>query len=106
MSELIERANHVYDAAPADELRAAALQSLERKREFRVHLAVFAVVNALLWLAWGLVLAYTGFWFPWPAFPTAGWGLGLGIHSWETYGRRPFTAEQVEREAARLRDGR
>ncbi|MGZ4352796.1 MAG: 2TM domain-containing protein [Gaiellaceae bacterium] len=85
------------------DLHEEALQSLEKKREFRVHLAVYLVVNALIWLGWGFLYTYTGFWFPWPLFPLIGWGIGLGFHAWDAYGRRPFTPEQIEREAARLR---
>jgi hypothetical protein len=90
----------------SDALHAAALQRLEKKREFRIHLSVFVVINALLWLAWGLVYAYTGFTFPWPVFPLVGWGIGLGFHAYEAYFRRPFSQAQIEREAARLGETR
>jgi len=106
MSELLE---HVSvdggrDAVDLDaELRAQALQRLEKKRGFRVHLSVYVVVNALIWLVWGLVYASSGFWFPWPVFPLVGWGIGLGFHAWDVYGHRPFSESQIEREAVRLR---
>ena len=89
-----------------DQLHAEALQRLEKKREFRIHLSVFVVINALLWLVWGLVYAYTDFTFPWPVFPLVGWGIGLGFHAWDAYGKKPFSREQIEREAARLRAAR
>ncbi|HZD86605.1 MAG TPA: 2TM domain-containing protein [Gaiellaceae bacterium] len=89
-----------------DRLHAEAVQRLEKKREFRIHLSVFVVINALLWLVWGLVYAYTGFTFPWPLFPLAGWGIGLGFHAYDVYYRRPFTEAQIDREAARLRAAR
>lgn len=89
-----------------DQLHTEAVQRLEKKREFRIHLSVFVVINALLWLIWGLVYAYTGHSFPWPVFPLVGWGIGLGFHAYEAYYRRPFSQTQIEREAARLRAAR
>lgn len=107
MSEVAERAaNRVYEGEPVDDLRAEALRRLEKKREFHVHAVVFVVVNALFWLIWGVVYASTGSWFPWPLFPLVGWGIGLGFHAWDAYGKKPFTREQIEREATRLRIAR
>lgn len=84
--------------------RAAARQRLISKRGFRVHLTVYLAVNALLWVVWGVVFANTDVWFPWPVFPLLGWGIGLGFHAWETFGRRrSFTDEQIDREVERLR---
>jgi 2TM domain len=105
MSTVIEQAPIVSaDADPPEDVRAEALRRLEKKREFRVHLSVYLMVNAFLWLIWGVVYASSGFWFPWPLFPLAGWAIGVGFHAWDVYGHRPFTAEQIEREAARLRE--
>ncbi len=107
MSQLTERpAPAEADAqtgVPPDDLHAEALRRLEKKRGFHVHLSVYLVVNALIWLVWGLVYLYTDFSFPWPLFPLAGWGIGLGFHAWDAYGLRPFTPEQIDREARRLR---
>ena len=96
---------HAQTNAPSTDFHAEALQRLEKKRGFRIHLGVYLAVNALLWLIWGAVLASTGFWFPWPLFPLVGWGIGIGFHAWDAYGRRRFTSEQIEHEAARLRAG-
>lgn len=109
MTELLDQTS--LDGARADldtgdELHAAAVRRLEKKREFRIHLSIYLVINALLWLIWGLVYAYNGFTFPWPIFPLVGWGIGLGIHAYEAYYRRPFSQAQIEREAARLRTSR
>lgn len=106
MSQLLEKSK--LDGKPFvseldAELRAQALRQLEKKRAFRVHLGVYLVINALIWLGWGIVFAYTGFSFPWAVFPLVGWGIGLGFHAWDAYGRRPFSEEQIAREAARWR---
>lgn len=44
----------------------------------------------------------TGTWFPWPLFTVFRWGIGLGFHAWDAYGRRPFSDEEVRREEALL----
>lgn len=107
MTEVTEQAGARVDGGgPVDDLQAQALRRLEKKREFHVHAAVFVVVNALFWLIWGVVYASTGSWFPWPLFPLGGWGIGLGFHAWHAYGKKAFSREQIEREAARLRAAR
>lgn len=89
-------------AGPDASLREAALARLRKKREFKVHLAAFLLVNGFLWLIWGVVYATTGFWFPWAVFPLAGWSIGLVFHAWDTFGNRPFTEQQIEREQRHL----
>jgi uncharacterized membrane protein len=107
MSTVLENPAPVeqVNGATVDDPRAVALESLEKKREFRTHLLVFVLVNAFLWLIWGVVYAAGGTWFPWPVFPTVGWGVGLVMHAWEVYRRKPFTDEQIRREIARLHGG-
>ena len=62
------------------------------------------LVNAFLWVIWAVTSAAAGSWiFPWPVFPLAGWGIGLGMHAWNTYGRGTITEADVEREMKRLR---
>jgi fatty acid desaturase len=85
------------------DLRAQAIKRLEKKRDFRRHLLVFVMVNALLWTLWSIGFIASGAWFPWPLFAFFGWGIGLAFHAWDAYGRLPFTEDQVNREEARLR---
>ena len=85
------------------DLRTEALRRLKKKRDFRGHLLVYLLVNAMLWAIWGVMFASVGVWFPWPLFATFGWGIGLVFHAWDAYGRRPFTEEDIRREASRLR---
>ena len=94
----------VEDARP-DDVRAAALESLEKKREFRTHVLAYVLVNSFLWLIWGVVYAAGGTWFPWPVFPMAGWGIGLVFHAWDVYRRRPFSEAQIRGEITRLGGG-
>ena len=85
-------------------LREQALQQLQKKRGFHTHLAVYLLVNTVLWVIWAVLLATVGgLWLPWPLLPTLGWGIGIFFHAWDTYGRKPFTEAEIQRELARLR---
>ncbi len=46
------------------------------RTSFRIHLAVYIVVNIALVCVW----AATGFGYFWPIWPLVGWGIGLGAH--------------------------
>jgi 2TM domain len=59
----------------------------------------YVVVNAFLVLVW----AVTGGGYFWPMWVMAGWGIGLVLHFWETFVRRPVTEADVDAEVDRLR---
>ena len=88
-----------------EELRGAAVRRLRLRREFDAHLAAYLIVNGFLVAVWLVVALTVGFWFPWPLFPMAAWGIGLAFHAWAVFGppSRPITDEQVDREMQRLR---
>jgi len=79
--------------------REQALQRLKKQRDFQSHLVAFLVVNAALWGVW---FATSGG-YPWPAWFTGTWAIGLALNAWEVYFRRPITESDVERELRRLR---
>lgn len=85
------------------DLRAEALRRLKKKRDFRSHLLVYVLANAVLWTIWGVFFVASGVWFPWPLFAMFGWGIGLVFHAWDAYGRKPFTEEDIQREESYLR---
>ena len=76
-----------------------AVRRLKAKQEFRNHLVTYVLVNTFLVVLW----AVTDAGFFWPIFPILGWGLGLGLHAWTTYGPSVATQDQIEREMDRLR---
>lgn len=80
------------------DLREQAIDRIKKKQDFRAHLLVYLMVNALVWTIWAL----TGANFPWPVFVTFGWGIGLVMIAWEVFWRTPITDEAIEREIERM----
>lgn len=71
------------------------LRELARKRvEFRIHLVVYCVTNAALWIIW----YFTSGSYLWPIWPMAGWGIGLVFHYLFEYRSSRFLSEQEEYE--------
>jgi flagellar biosynthesis component FlhA len=85
------------------DLRDEAVKRLNKKREFNAHLVSYILINVVVWAIWGVIFAASGVWFPWPAFVTLGWGIGLAFHAWDVYGRKPITEDEILKEEARLR---
>ena len=77
--------------------REAAVRRLKSKRDFRNHVAIYVIVNALLVVIW----AATGAGYFWPIWPIAGWGIGLAFNAWAVYYERPITEEEIRREMER-----
>ena len=88
------------DSTARIELRAKAIRSLRRKRDLRGHLVALVIVMGAFWVVWAVIAVQLGGWFPWPVFPTVGWGIGLALHAWSVYGPadRPLTEESIQRE--------
>ncbi len=78
--------------------REQALQRIKKRRDFSGHLVAYLVVNAALWTIW----AVTDAGYPWPAWVSGGWGIGLLLNAWDVYVRRPITDADVQREIDRL----
>jgi hypothetical protein len=81
------------------ELRGLALQRLKKKSDFHVHLMIYVLVNGMLVLIW----AMTGAGFFWPAFPMAGWGIGVVANAYDVYVRQEPTEAEISAEMDRLR---
>lgn len=78
------------------EERAARCQ-VRRIRGFYSHLAAFVLVNA--GLATINLLGSPGhLWFQWPLL---GWGIGLLMHAFDTFGRQRFLGREWEERKVR-----
>jgi hypothetical protein len=91
----------LYSVRDEGSLRELAVRRVKDRRDFQGHLVAYLVVNAFLWGIW---LLTTPGGFPWPAWVSLGWGIGVVLNWWNVT-RRPMTADEVEAEMARLRHG-
>jgi 2TM domain len=78
--------------------RATARKRLQTRRDFAQHLVVYLVINSFLVGIWFV----TGAGYFWPAWVLGGWGIGLALHAWDTFGRRPITEADVDAEVRRM----
>lgn len=78
--------------------RTAAIKRLNDRRDFSSNIVSYIVVNAALVLVW----YFTGRGYFWPAWILGCWGIGLVLHAWTIWGRRPITEEDVRREMTHL----
>ncbi len=74
-----------------------ARQRVEELRGFYVHLLIFVLVNAGLFVL--DMLSSGGTWFFWPLF---GWGIGLAVHAISVFARGPFGADWEQRKIQQL----
>ncbi len=83
---------------PTDDRRQAAIKRLRAKREFRLHLAIYLLVNTMLIVIW----AATGGGSFWPIWPIAGWAIGLVGHAVTVFGQRSISEDDIQAEMRRL----
>jgi hypothetical protein len=76
-----------------------AFSRLKKRRDLSAHAFSYLVVNAALWAIW----ATTDGGYPWPAWISGLWGIGLLMNAWEALVRKPITEADVQREVERLR---
>ena len=75
--------------------REEAVKRLKAKRDFKNHVVVYLLVNALLVAIWAVQADGGGFW---PGWVIGGWGLGLALNGWNVYFQRPITEDEIRRE--------
>jgi len=83
---------------PAD-ARAAAIKRLSARRDFGMHLVTYVIVNIGLVVIWFA----TGHGYFWPGWVLGGWGIGVVLHAWDVYGRRPISEQDIVKEMDRQR---
>jgi hypothetical protein len=82
-----------------DDERQQVRNRLQARRDFGAHVVVYVVVNVFLVVIW----AVTGGGYFWPIWVLAPWGIGLALHAWEAFFRRPVTEADVDAELMRQR---
>jgi 2TM domain-containing protein len=88
---------------PSDQdLRAKAEARVKAREDFRVHLLIYVLVNAMLWVVW--LLGGADIRNPWPIYSLLGWGIGIVAHWYSVYGMSNRNREaEIEAEMRRLR---
>src|SRR5689334_169159 len=81
--------------------RDAVRKQLQSRRDFASHLIAFVLVNTAVVLIW----ATTGQGYFWPAWLIGLWGIGLVMHSWDAFVRRPVTEHDVDQAMLRRASG-
>ena len=89
-----------YPSPQDDPERDAAYRRIKARRELASHAVAYVVVNAFLVGVWW-VTSRGGYF--WPVWVLGGWGVGLAFNAWDVLGRRPITAEDIDREMRRGR---
>jgi len=85
-----------------DELRKAARHNLKARNDFKVMLAIFAVITVLLIAIWYFSTGGRGYF--WPVWPIIGFVIAAGFAGLDAYGitRRQITEADVDAEVARM----
>ena len=56
-------------------------EQAQRRVSFKYHLGTYVIINGFLWILWYLTGEHRGeSGWPWPLWPTLGWGIGLAFH--------------------------
>jgi hypothetical protein len=77
-------------------------QQAKKRVDFRRHLATYIIVNGFLWALWFFTgRKHAGGNFPWPIWPTLGWGIGLAFNFYSAYFNN---ISAVEREYEKLKN--
>lgn len=80
-----------------EDRREAAVKRLKAKRDFRVHIATYLVVNGFLVLIWAL----SGGGYFWPIWPMGGWGIGLALNAFVVFFQKPISEDEIRAEMRR-----
>lgn len=76
-----------------NELREEIRARVEAKLGFYIHLAVYSVINVILFFIWWSTSG-----FPWFVLPLLGWGVGLFAHFLHVFAQINITDRMVEKE--------
>lgn len=64
----------------------ALWKKAKRRAQFKKQLYTYLIINVFLWLLWAFSGSdATAMGFPWPAFVSLGWGIGLAFSFYSAY---------------------
>ena len=93
------------------ENRDEHLWRIAKKRAgFKRHLAFYLIVNLFLWVVWFMTMKdadmMNEYGIPWPAWCSAGWGIGLAFHYYGAYHDDRQSRTMKEFQKLKDREGR
>jgi len=70
-----------------EELMNLAQKRAKAKQQFKMHLAVYFLVNVFLVVIFFFTTSFRNLFYAyfWPKWPIFGWGLGLALHGLSVY---------------------
>ena len=94
-----------------------AVNRISRRRNFVTHVVAYLLGSLLVTIVWATTeyqnaegwptALRTGRqnhdWDPWIVYPLLAGAIGVAVHAWIAYGRRPITERELAEEIARLR---
>ena len=80
--------------------REAAVKRVKARRDFKIHVAAYVIVNLFLIGIWAL--GDEGFF--WPILVMLAWGIGLAFNAWDAYFKKPISEEEIQQEMERSTD--
>ncbi len=95
--------HHSQTGTHPDQRDAELWEIARRRASFRSHLITYIIVNIFLWTIWYFSNGeFRSGKIPWPAWSTAGWGLGLLFHYLGAFVFSKY--DSVEREYRKLKN--
>jgi uncharacterized ion transporter superfamily protein YfcC len=82
-----------------EDRRELAMKRIKAKSDFKTHLIVYVLVNAMLVTVWAMSSRHGFFW---PALVMGFWGIGLVLNGYAAYHGNRITEEDIEREMRTL----
>lgn len=74
--------------------REAAIRRLKIKRDFRMHLGAYVIINAMFVAIWAMG-PRTNFW---PVWILIFWGVAVAFHGWWAYLGNSISEREIRRE--------
>ncbi len=73
----------IADAGDYQRVFKAVEKATKERQEFAIHLAIFVIINLMLWFLWAAIRDTVTF--PFPLLVMGFWGIGLGAHASDTF---------------------
>lgn len=101
-----------------ERVRELAVKQIERRRRFQARAVAYGAICVVLAAIWSITeynnaggWPSSGFsqsssiphtWNIWIVYPVLGLGLILAVDAWNTFGRRPISEREIQREIDRI----